>query len=78
VRAWSYVAPHAFLPKSIEQAVGPAQLFRVEAHDGQIVPTPVRIQRADAVRAKLATLSSNETDVDDAMAWGRGAAPAAT
>ena len=42
------------LPKSVTQAVGPAEYFDVQTRDGQIVLTPVRIQRGDAVRAKLA------------------------
>ncbi|HEV2041454.1 MAG TPA: AbrB/MazE/SpoVT family DNA-binding domain-containing protein, partial [Casimicrobiaceae bacterium] len=35
------------LPKSVTNAVGPAEYFDVEARDGQIILTPVRIQRAD-------------------------------
>ncbi len=66
------------LPKAITQAVGPAEYFEVEARDGQIVLTPVRIQRADAVRAKLAELALTEADVADAVAWARSAAPATT
>jgi len=62
------------LPKAVTQAVGPAEYFQVEARAGQIVLTPVRIQRADAVRAKLAELSLSEADVADAVAWARGAA----
>jgi hypothetical protein len=62
------------LPKSITQAVGPAQYFDVQARDGQIVLTPVRIQRGDAVRAKLAELGLTETDVADAVVWARGSA----
>jgi hypothetical protein len=54
--------------------VGPAEYFDVEAKDGQIVLTPVRIQRADAVRAKLAELNLTEEDVTDAVAWARTAA----
>ena len=38
------------LPKSVTQAVGAAQYFDVETRDGQIILTPVRIQRSDAVR----------------------------
>jgi hypothetical protein len=64
------------LPKAVTQAVGPAEYFQVEARAGQIVLTPVRIQRADAVRAKLAELALSETDVADAVAWARGASPA--
>jgi len=59
------------LPKSITAAVGPAEYFEVEARDGQIVLTPVRIQRADAVRAKLAELNLDEQDVADAVVWVR-------
>ena len=62
------------LPKSITQAVGPAEYFDVQAREGQIVLTPVRIQRGDAVRAKLAELGLTEADVADAAAWARGAA----
>ncbi len=40
------------LPKSVTNAIGPVEYFDVEAKDGQIILTPVRIQRADAVRAK--------------------------
>ena len=42
------------LPKSVTQAVGATEYFEVEARAGQIILTPVRIQRGDAVRAKLA------------------------
>ena len=60
------------LPKAVTQAVGPAEYFQVEARAGQIVLTPVRIQRADAVRAKLAELNLSEADLGDAVAWARG------
>lgn len=59
------------LPKAVTEAVGPAEYFEVEAREGQIVLTPVRIQRGDAVRAKLAELRLTEADVDDAVAWAR-------
>ena len=65
------------LPKAVTQAVGPAEYFQVEARAGQIVLTPVRIQRADAVRAKLAELALSEADVADAVAWARGVVPGA-
>jgi hypothetical protein len=38
------------------------------------VLTPVRIQRGDAVRAKLAELDLQEQDSADAVAWARQAA----
>ncbi|HXF45836.1 MAG TPA: AbrB/MazE/SpoVT family DNA-binding domain-containing protein [Burkholderiaceae bacterium] len=59
------------LPKRIVDAVGPVEYFEVRAEGGQIVLTPVRFQRADAVRAKLAALGIGEKDVADAIAWVR-------
>lgn len=63
------------LPKAvtqaIAQAVGPSEYFDVQVADGRIVLTPVRIQRGDAVRAKLAELKLSEADVDAAVAWAR-------
>lgn len=59
------------LPKSVTAAVGHVEYFDVEACNGQIVLTPVRIQRGDAVRAKLAELDLSEQDIADAVAWAR-------
>lgn len=59
------------LPKSITALVGTPEYFEVEVKGGQVVLTPVRIQRADAVRAKLAELNLSELDVADAVAWAR-------
>ena len=64
------------LPKSVTQAVGAAEYFDVEARAGQIILTPVRIQRGDAVRAKLAELDLTDADIAGAVAWAR--APQAT
>jgi hypothetical protein len=61
------------LPKAVTNAVGPTEYFEVEARGGQIILTPVRIQRADAVRAKLAELDLQEQDIVDAVAWARRA-----
>jgi hypothetical protein len=63
------------LPKAITNAVGPVEYFDVQAKDGQIVLTPVRIQRADAVRAKLAALDLKEQDIADAVDWARRPVP---
>lgn len=66
------------LPKSAVDAVGASEYFDVEVREGQIVLTPVRIQRGDAVRAKLAALGLGEADVADAVRWARdGGAPVA-
>jgi len=64
------------LPKSVTQAVGTAEYFDVEARAGQIILTPVRIHRGDAVRAKLAELDLSDADIVDAVAWARSAARA--
>lgn len=59
------------LPKSVTASIGPTEYFDVVAREGQIILTPVRIQRADAVRAKLAELNLGEADVAAAVAWAR-------
>lgn len=59
------------LPKAVTEAVGAAEYFEVEARNGQIVLTPVRIQRANAVRAKLAELELTEEDIEEAVNWAR-------
>jgi bifunctional DNA-binding transcriptional regulator/antitoxin component of YhaV-PrlF toxin-antitoxin module len=59
------------LPKSITSAVGATEYFDVQARDGQIILTPVRFQRGDALRAKLAELNLSEADVSAAVAWSR-------
>lgn len=59
------------LPKSVINAVGAVEYFEVQAKGGQIILTPVRIQRADSVRAKLAELGITEQDVADAVSWTR-------
>ena len=61
------------LPKSVTAAIGATEYFEVEARNGQIVLTPVRIQRGDAVRAKLAELGLQKQDTADALAWARHA-----
>ena len=65
------------LPRSVTEEVGAAEYFDVEVREGQIVLTPVRIQRGDAVRAKLAALGITEADLRDAVEWSRqGVVPA--
>lgn len=59
------------LPKAAIEAVGAMEYFEVETRDGVIVLTPVRIQRGDAVRAKLAQLALNESDIGAAIDWAR-------
>ena len=59
------------LPKSITKEVGEVEYFDVKLENGQIVLTPVKIQRADALRAKLAELEITEDDITEAVAWAR-------
>ena len=59
------------LPKSVTNALGATEYFDVQTRDGQIILTPVRIQRADAVRAKLAELDLQEQDITNAVTWAR-------
>jgi len=59
------------LPKAVIDALGPVEYFDVEVRDGQIVLTPVRIHRGDAVRAKLAALGVTEAGIVDAVRWAR-------
>jgi antitoxin component of MazEF toxin-antitoxin module len=59
------------LPKSLTKAVGATDYFDVEVRGGQLILTPVRIQRGDAVRAKLAELNLTSDDMSSAVTWAR-------
>ena len=59
------------LPKAVTAAVEATEYFDVTTDNGRIVLTPVRVNRADGVRAKLAELGISETDVSDAVTWAR-------
>ncbi|MCC7015596.1 MAG: AbrB/MazE/SpoVT family DNA-binding domain-containing protein [Rhodospirillales bacterium] len=59
------------LPKAALSSCRDAKYFDVTEDKGRIVLTPVRLNRADAVRAKLADLGLTEKDVAEAVAWSR-------
>ena len=59
------------LPKAITGAIEATDYFDVTTENGRIVLTPVRINRADAVWARLAELGLSEADVKDAVTWAR-------
>lgn len=59
------------LPKTVVSSVDVAEYFDVTVENGRIVLTPVRIQKAQAVREKLEKLGITEQDVEDAVAWAR-------
>ena len=61
------------LPKSVTQTLGPVQYFEVQSKAGQIILTPVRIQRGDALRAKLAELAIDEKTLAKALSWSQPA-----
>jgi len=41
----------------VTESLGPVEYFEVTIEDRQIILTPVKIQRSDAVRDKLAALN---------------------
>jgi hypothetical protein len=55
------------LPKSVANSVAKSAYFEVSVENGCIVLTPVRIQQADAVRAKLEALGIDAQDMADAI-----------
>ena len=59
------------LPRAVTADVEATEYFDVTTENGRIVLTPVRVNRADGVRAKLAELGLSETDVTGAVAWVR-------
>ena len=59
------------LPKAAVAGIDAAEYFDVSVENGRIVLTPVRVQRAQAVREKLEQLGITEQDIEDAVAWAR-------
>lgn len=59
------------IPKAILSSYPDTEYFNVTDDDGRIVLSPVHLNRADAVRSKLADLGITEKDVADAISWAR-------
>ncbi len=59
------------LPKSVLTFCEGTEYFEVTEENGRIVLTPVRINRANAVRSKLADLGLDESDIAAAVSWAR-------
>ena len=59
------------LPKALVAPMVVDESLEVSVEHGRIVLTPVRVQRAQAVRDKLGQLGITEEDVDAAVAWAR-------
>lgn len=59
------------LPKAIASCFANVQYFDVSTDGSAILLKPLRPNRLDEVRAKLARLGITEQDVDDAIVWAR-------
>lgn len=59
------------LPKTVIADFPGTEYFDVTRQEGRIVLTPVRVTRADAVRAKLVALGITEKEVAEAVDWAR-------
>lgn len=59
------------LPKAVVESFPQVEYFEVSVANGCIVLAPAEIQRAGAVRAKLAELGMTEDDVREAVNWAR-------
>lgn len=59
------------LPKAALADLPGVEYFEVTADNGRIVLTPMRPNRADAVREKLEALGLVEKDIAGAVSWAR-------
>lgn len=59
------------LPKAVTEALGNPEYFDVETRGGQLILTPVQLQRTDAVRERIREMGVTEQDIQDAVAWAR-------
>ncbi|MFP6746306.1 MAG: AbrB/MazE/SpoVT family DNA-binding domain-containing protein [Alphaproteobacteria bacterium] len=59
------------LPKAVLSFCKGTEYFDVTEENGRIVLVPVRLNRVNAVRAKLAALGLTENDVAKAIDWVR-------
>jgi hypothetical protein len=60
------------LPKAVVTRFGGVEYFDVSTDGASIVLRPLRMSRADEVRARLLQLGIDESDVAAAVSWGRG------
>lgn len=59
------------LPKAVMSRFVGTEYFDVQAENGRLILTPMKLNRADAVRSKMDALGLTEQDVEDAVAWAR-------
>ncbi len=60
------------LPKPIARRFPDVDYFDVREEDGKIILLPVRLNQADAVRQRLASMGISERDVEEAVRRARG------
>jgi hypothetical protein len=60
------------LPRSVVDRFPGVTYFDVREEEGRIVLRPVRPEKAEEVRRKLAALGIDEGDVEAAVRWARG------
>ncbi|MBF0381543.1 MAG: AbrB/MazE/SpoVT family DNA-binding domain-containing protein [Magnetococcales bacterium] len=59
------------LPKAVLSSCKGAEYFDVSEENGKIVLVPIRLNRSNAVRAKLAELGISHEDLNKAVEWAR-------
>ncbi len=59
------------LPKAVVESLGAPEYFDIETRAGQLILTPVQLQRTDALRERIREMGVTEQDVKDAVAWAR-------
>jgi hypothetical protein len=62
------------LPKAVTKSFPGVEYFEVSSDGTSITLRPLRPNRADEARARLAAMGITEQDVEDAIAWARGKA----
>lgn len=59
------------LPKAVVESLGTPEYFDIETRGGQLILTPVQLQRTDALRERIREMGVTEQDVKDAVTWAR-------
>ena len=62
------------IPKAVLQAVGETEYYEVSSQNGKIILTPVQLEQAETVRAKLESLVLTEQAIVEAVRSVRGQA----
>jgi bifunctional DNA-binding transcriptional regulator/antitoxin component of YhaV-PrlF toxin-antitoxin module len=59
------------LPKAVLQQIGEVEYFDINADDGKIVLTPVKLHSTERIRRKLEELGITENDIAEAVSFAR-------